>query len=91
VLLDTLKPVFVETIPDTIEPGIMYISEKYGGVTYICPCGCGEKVHFPIKPFWDAAWEMTKSGDLVTISPSILMRGGCKSHYFIRENKIVWA
>lgn len=88
--LDTLKPEFVELIPDTIEHGILYISEKHGHVTFICPCGCG-KTGISLKPVWDDGWDMTKNGDMVTFSPSILQRGGCKSHYFIRENKIIWA
>lgn len=88
--LESLEPVFVETIPDTIEPGKIYISEKYGGATWLCPCGCGDNAHIPFNK-WNEAWTMTKNGDLVTFTPSIQMRYGCQSHYFIRDNKIIWA
>jgi hypothetical protein len=33
---------------------------------------------------------MTRDGDLVTFSPSIL-QGGCKHHYFIEQNRVRWA
>ncbi|HVO36773.1 MAG TPA: DUF6527 family protein [Candidatus Acidoferrum sp.] len=53
------------------------------------PCGCGEIVVTPIKP---TDWTLTWNGETVTLKPSI---GNwslpCRSHYWIIEDKIIWA
>lgn len=91
--IESYKPVFVTPIPHEIEPGIMYVSEEFGICMFLCPCGCGEKIPIPFgpdKPDPEHTWDFTKNGDVITLSPSILMLAGCKSHYFIREGKVVW-
>lgn len=88
--LTELAPVFVEIIPDTLEYGKIYISEKFGSATWLCPCGCGDTAHIPFAHHWEPAWMMRREGDKVTFSPSIAMRLGCKSHYFLVKNKIQW-
>lgn len=85
---------FVESMPHEKEPGILYVSEKYEGTAHICPCGCGVMAYLAFG-HWaeidrDAAWELTNDAGKITISPSIL-NSGCKAHYFIRTNKLVWA
>ena len=85
----TIRPEFVEFIPDDIKEGVLYISIRYGTAMHRCPSGCGEIVVTPIKP---TDWTLIWNGQSVSLSPSI---GNwslpCKSHYWIRENKIVWA
>lgn len=83
-----LKPVFVDTMPKVKEEGILYISLEFLGTSHLCPCGCGEEAYIPINP--PHGWMMTREGDTVTLSPSLKHTFKCKSHYFIRENKIVW-
>jgi hypothetical protein len=54
-----------------------------------CACGCGEEVATPIEK---NQWKMTYDGESVTLYPSIGNRSyRCKSHYFIREDKVEWA
>ena len=85
----TIRPEFVEFIPDDVKEGVLYISIRYGTATHRCPSGCGEIVVTPIKP---TDWTLIWNGVSVSLDPSI---GNwslpCKSHYWIRENKIVWA
>ncbi|WP_411961259.1 DUF6527 family protein (plasmid) [Pseudomonas mandelii] len=87
--LQKIQPVFVEFIPEKIEPGKLYISEKYETAIHKCCCGCGEEVVTPLSP---AEWRLSKGPSGVSLSPSI---GNwdypCRSHYFIAENAIVWA
>ena len=84
-----IRPEFVEFIPDDVKEGVLYISIRYGTATHRCPSGCGEIVVTPIKP---TDWTLIWNGESVSLYPSI---GNwslpCKSHYWIRENKIVWA
>ena len=85
----TIRPEFVEFIPEDVKENVLYISIRYGTATHRCPSGCGEIVVTPIKP---TDWTLIWNGESVSLSPSI---GNwslpCKSHYWIRENKIVWA
>lgn len=85
----TIRPEFVEFIPDNVKEGVLYISVHYGTATHMCPSGCGEIVVTPIKP---TDWTLIWNGESVSLYPSIGNWGlPCKSHYWIRENKVVWA
>jgi hypothetical protein len=85
----SIRPEFVEFIPDEVEEGVLYISIPYATATHKCPCGCGEIVVTPIKP---TDWNLMWNGETVTLNPSIGNWGfPCQSHYWIIENRIVWA
>lgn len=87
--INTLRPEFVVFIPQILEPGVIYISEKYRTASHQCACGCGEKVVTPLSP---ADWRLTLHGDCVSLHPSIgNWNYECRSHYWIRRNKIVWS
>ena len=84
-----LKPSFVEFVPDHLEDGVLYISERFRTCSHNCCCGCGEEVVLPLSP---AEWQLRRDGDSVSIWPSV---GNwdypCKSHYVIRWNQVLWA
>lgn len=80
---------FVKLIPQNLIQGEIYISIEYKTVTHLCICGCGEEVVTPITP---TDWKLIFNGSSISLYPSI---GNwdfkCKSHYWIKENKVVWA
>ncbi|WP_395297167.1 DUF6527 family protein [Kitasatospora hibisci] len=86
---DTLRPVFTETFPPRMEPGMLYVSIPYRTCGHLCCCGCGNEVVTPLSP---AQWSLTFDGENVSLSPSI---GNwslpCQSHYWIREGRIRWS
>lgn len=85
----TLRPEFVEVIPEDVEEGVLYISRRFRTATHLCACGCGTKVVTPLKP---AKWALSEDGGLVTLRPSIgRWQLPCKSHYWITDNEIEWA
>jgi hypothetical protein len=85
----TLKPDFVEFIPEVLEDGILYVSQKYKTATHRCCCGCGEEVVTPLGP---TDWSLQVTGGAVTLHPSIgNWSFACRSHYWIRGGKVVWA
>lgn len=85
----TITPVFVDFIPDHVEQGKLYISEAYHTAIHKCCCGCGEEVVTPLSP---VDWQLTKLKNGVSLTPSIgNWKYRCKSHYIIRDNKIIWA
>lgn len=87
------KVVFCDVIPEVLEYGILYVSEKFETANHLCPCGCGNEVPIPISvtEHCDLNWEYRRNGDKITFSPSLLNKH-CpnKAHYFVRDNKIVW-
>ena len=84
-----IRPEFVEFIPDEIKEGVLYISIRYNTATHMCPSGCGEIVVTPITP---TDWTLIWNGESVSLYPSIGNWSlACESHYWIRENRIIWS
>lgn len=85
----TIRPVLVDLAPREIEEGILYVSQKYKAAVHKCCCGCGEKVVTPLSP---AHWQIRITNEAVTLHPSVGNWGmACKSHYWIKNNRVVWA
>lgn len=80
---------FVETIPETLKEGTLYISIPFATVVHRCCCGCANEVVTPLSP---TDWELTFNGDTVSLDPSIgNWSFPCQSHYWIKKNKVKWA
>ena len=87
--LNALSPRFVEFVPKTLEPGVLYVSMEYATTAHQCACGCGEKVVLPLHP---TDWRLTFDGKAITMRPSVGNWGfPCRSHYLITNNQIQWA
>ena len=80
---------FVDLIPDELEPEVLYVSLDYATVTHLCFCGCGQEVVTPLSP---TDWKLTFDGVSISLSPSIgNWSFPCRSHYWIRSGRILWA
>lgn len=79
-----LELVETEYIPeiDDMEFGKFYYSREYNTSNHLCVCGCGQVTPLPIKK---EEWNISIKNDKINITPSILHRGGCKSHYIITD------
>ncbi len=85
----SLRPQFVEFIPERLEDGVLYISQRYRTATHRCCCGCGEDVVTPLGP---TDWYLQIVNSAVTLYPSIgNWSFACRSHYWIRNGKVIWA
>lgn len=83
------KHMFVEKVPDKIKRDVLYICLPYNITVHECACGCNEKVALPLAP---NQWIMKYDGQSISLSPSIgNWSYKCKSHYFIRNNRVLWA
>ena len=80
-----IEPIFVEFIPDKLEFGKLYISEKTRSTNHLCLCGCGSEIVLPITK---EGWELVKFPDgKITMSPSVGKMGRkCNTHYIIVKN-----
>lgn len=85
----TLHHKFVDSIPEKLDDGIIYISLQYCTTIHKCVCGCGNEVVTPLSP---NGWNITFNGKTVSLYPSI---GNwdfkCESHYWIKENEVIKA
>jgi hypothetical protein len=89
IAIQEIKPKFVEFMPEFLEDGILYISVPYRTASHRCCCGCATTVVTSITP---TSWEFTYDGRSVSLSPSIGSSAlACRSHYWIRRNKVRWA
>jgi hypothetical protein len=80
---------FVQHIPDSLEPGVLYISMEYGTAAHSCCCGCGEEV---VTPFTPTDWKMAFDGETVSLWPSVgNWNLACRSHYVIDHGQVVEA
>ncbi|MEQ6377434.1 DUF6527 family protein [Bacillaceae bacterium S4-13-56] len=80
---------FVDFIPDKLKPNTIYISIAYNTVVHSCACGCGEEV---VTPLSRSDWKLTYNGETVSLHPSIgNWSFSCRSHYWIRDSRVVWA
>ena len=81
--------VFVEYLPDQLEPGVVYVSIEHALASHLCCCGCGHEV---VTPFGRHDWKLTFDGVSVSLSPSIgNWRLPCRSHYWIQQDQVRWA
>lgn len=88
--VDRLEPTFIETIPTTLEEGMLYISIPYRTASHLCACGCGRRIATPIRPS-PRGWSITYDGDNVSLRPSVgLLKLPCRSHYIIDSGRVVW-
>ena len=56
-----------------------------------CPCGCGERTNARIGVASRTSWSLSIAAGKASLSPSLLMPlDKCGSHFYIRENRIVW-
>ena len=72
----------VEFIPNEIKPNTLYYSKEYEVSVHLCLCGCGVKVPIPIR---SGEWNLKIEDGKPTLTPSLLQRFECKSHYIITK------
>lgn len=79
---------FVDGAPQTLEPGVLYVSIRHKSALHLCACGCGHEVVTPLAPH---RWQLLFDGETVSLEPSV---GNsvlpCRSHYLITKNTVNW-
>lgn len=84
---NVIRPEYVTQFPANFEDGVLYISEEFETAGHLCCCGCGERVITPLSP---AKWQIRKSGNRVSLSPSVgNWKYACQSHYWISFNEVI--
>ena len=85
----------IAEFPDTLEPKCVYLvgdDSVPWFAALLCPCGCGALISLSLlkddRPRWRVRRHFTGT---VTLEPSIWRKKGCRSHFFVRSGRIVWA
>ncbi len=56
-----------------------------------CPCGCGHVIELLVvaeaKPRWDLSMD---AKGRPTLTPSVWLKKGCRSHFWIRGGRVHW-
>jgi len=89
------KYIFIQDVPDKVKQKVVYIvgdDEFYWQLIMLCPCGCAAVLHMNLMneefPCWSFSFNKKNQ---ISVYPSINRFVGCKSHFFVRGSKIVWA
>lgn len=58
----------------------------------ICPCGCGATINLSLLRGDDPSWVASVDAKgRPSIHPSIWRVRGCRSHFHLRQGRIIWA
>ncbi|WP_367183026.1 DUF6527 family protein [Ferrovibrio sp.] len=76
-------------MPKVLEPGVLYVSEKYSTAAHLCACGCGEKIRTPLGP---TEWSVRDGSRGPSLWPSVgSWQRPCRSHYIIDNGDVHWS
>ena len=79
----------VDYIPAELSEGKLYVSLEFRTTAHLCGCGCGTKVVLKLGP---KHWSVILDGETVSMYPSVgNWQLPCRSHYWIRNGRILQA
>ena len=79
----------VDSIPEKLQKGILYVTTDGDVAGHLCACGCGREVITPLSP---TDWSIEFYQHQASLNPSIgNWAFSCRSHYFIADGEVVWA
>ena len=93
-LKQAFRAVVVLDDPDAPCEGTLYlVGDKavFWKAVLKCPCGCGTVIQLPMDDARSTNWKIV-SDSLIqpTLVPSIDRTAGCRSHFLLRQGKIIW-
>lgn len=84
-----------EDPPDAPQAGYVYLigdRQNPWSASFVCPCGCGELISLSLIKSDDPRWRHSIDGlGAISLHPSIWRTRGCRSHFFIRKGRVLWA
>jgi len=79
----SLSIVHGDTLPDKLPRRDILLLRDGGEDWYVglrCPCGCGQRIELL----------RVETNGTPTLSPSVWLKDGCHSHFFVRKGKVLW-
>ena len=60
-------------------------------VGMLCPCGCSRVVELLLVKEANPRWSLSVDAKgRPSLSPSVWLKQGCRSHFFVRSGRVVW-
>lgn len=88
------SPSICDELPDVCEENKLYLvgeRDTYWMAALICPCGCGELIQLALDPTGRPRWKVSMDDkNQITLTPSVHRKVRCRSHFILRNGKIVW-
>ena len=88
------KTIYLTELPDKIKKNKIYIigeNSYLWEAAMLCPCGCNEILHMSLHEEGRPKWDVVNLGSrYISLTPSILRKTGCKSHFFFESGFIKW-
>lgn len=89
------KLVFVSELPEIPSEKVVYVEgdeklEDYWYALFKCPCGCSDNIMLNLMDDAEPRWKVSIENSDFSISPSIWKTEKCKSHFWLRNRRIIW-
>jgi hypothetical protein len=94
VRLNRYKVIEADDLPDDVSNKEIIVG---GGLTKSwvvllkCPCGCNSLIYLNTLKEEHPSWEVVMNLSGISIYPSVWRTKGCKSHFWVKAGKIIWA
>ena len=89
-----LVTIEADTLPTDLPRGKIVLAAESGEEVCVgmrCPCGCGYGIQLAVFNGASPRWRLIKDRrGRVTLEPSIHLKRGCRSHFWLRAGKVVW-
>lgn len=83
-----------DELPVICEKNKLYLvgeRDTYWIAALICPCGCGELIQLALDSTGRPRWKVSMDdNNQFTLTPSLHRKIRCRSHFILRNGKIVW-
>jgi len=84
-----------DSLPSKLPRRDLVLARDDGGEDWCvgvrCPCGCGQVIELLVvteaKPRWDVSVD---AKGRPTLTPSVWLKKGCRSHFWIRGGRVHW-
>ncbi|MEO9504908.1 MAG: DUF6527 family protein [Maribacter dokdonensis] len=86
----------VSELPEKPDEYILYIEgnfkeEDFWYASLKCPCDCGDIIMLNLMTDTKPSWNVNIENKNPSVYPSIWRTKNCKSHFWIKDGKLVWA
>lgn len=69
---------------------VLVFRECFRWLVMRCPDGCGEELAINLDRRAGPAWRLYRDQDGVSLYPSVQRDSGCRSHFIIYDNQVIW-
>lgn len=83
----------VENLPEKLKNDTLYLVGDQSATwtaALACPCQCGSTIKLNLRGEVKPRWIVSINQDKPTLSPSVWRTDGCRSHFFLKNGKILW-